>query len=427
MGNPQSKKNKNKSKMLDDDAQVNETRAQEAVGADGAVAAVASEPATPEQPSLEGVSSQKLFEHLQSLLEAIKAVNQETVPERAISVFISEATKILECDRCTVFMVDEFTNELVIKVASGDVNIRIPTTAGIAGHVYTTGEVLNIPEAYDDDRFNRDIDTKSGYRTKSILCLPVQDKSGVTVAVLQAMNKKDEGGEPVAFTEADEMMASYLGGQVGIILRNTQLFEAARVAKGKVDAMLDIVHSLHGDLGINSLLFTITERTPALVDADRCTMYLVDRHHGELTSMHGAVEIRIPMDKGIAGQAATSNATVNIPDAYQDPRFNQEFDKKSGYRTKTILTMPVRSTNGDVIGVIQLINKAHGAVFSGNDENLLESFLGIAGSMLQTSQLFSESKQQLSEMELANQVAVTKSRDMAHMQSFAEEEEEEED
>jgi adenylate cyclase len=192
----------------------------------------------------------------------------------------------------------------------------------------------------------------------------------------------------------------YLASQVGIILRNTMLYEAQIASQMKVQALLDIVRSLHGDMGINSLLFTLTERTPQLIEADRCTVFLVDVARKELTSMHGAVEIRIGMDKGIAGEVATHNKTVNIPDAYKDPRFNQAIDKQSGYHTKTILCLPIRDAENKPLGVIQLINKKHGA-FSKEDEELLEGFLGIAGSILQTSQLFAHNKEKVSEFQQA--------------------------
>lgn len=329
---------------------------------------------------------------------------------RAISTIITETCRVLHCDRATVFMVDHVRNQLVVKVASGDVNIRIPTTAGIAGHVYTNDVTLNIPEAYEEPMFNRAIDDASGYRTKSIICLPVKDSDGKIVAVLQAINKLAEGesGDAVAFTIHDEMLVEHLASQVGIILRNTVLFEEVRESQRKVRSLLEIVRSLHSNMGTQSLVFTVTERTPALVGADRCTCFLVDKKRNELWSMHASVEIRIPLSAGLAGETATTGNVVNIPDAYADPRFNQDVDAASGYVTRNVLCMPIKDTGGDVIGVIQLINKIKGGdFFTEEDEMLIESFLGIAGPILQTSQLFSQQKEQLSEFARATQLAVS--------------------
>jgi GAF domain-containing protein len=151
--------------------------------------------------------------------------------------------------------------------------------------------------------------------------------------------------------------------------------------------MLDIVRSLHSDMGVNSVSFTLTERTPQLVDADRCTLYLVDEKHSELWTISGGVQIRIPKSSGIAGLVATSGEVVNIPDAYKDDRFNKDFDMKSGFHTKTILCLPIKNSENTVVGVLQLINKMEGP-FTPGDEELLECFLAIVGGIITNSQLF---------------------------------------
>jgi signal transduction histidine kinase len=84
------------------------------------------------------------------------------------------------------------------------------------------------------------------------------------------------------------------------------------------------------------------------------------------------VEIRLPIGKGIAGYVAATGETVNIPDAYADARFNPEIDRASGYRTKTILTMPMKNKEGAIIGVFQLLNKM-GGEFSHEDEEYLDA------------------------------------------------------
>ena len=163
-------------------------------------------------------------------------------------------------------------------------DIRIPWDAGIVGEVYQNGQLLNIPNAYEDERFHADTDKKTGYTTHSILCSPILDTEDVTVAVVQAINKRKKPMECKAddehpwseFTQEDNMLMGHLSSQLGVILRNCILFERTLVAKQKVSSMLDICKSLQGDMGMNSLMFTITEQTPKLMDCDRCTVYMVD-------------------------------------------------------------------------------------------------------------------------------------------------------
>ena len=146
---------------------------------------------------------------------------------------------------------------------------------------------------------------------------------------------------------------------------------------------------------MNSLCFTLTERVPQLLEADQCTLYLVDNKHKELWTLSGGVQIRIPIDKGIAGITATKGEIVNIPDAYKDDRWGgQDFDKKSGYHTKSILCLPIKEETDQgetrIVGVLQLINKA-GGPFDLGDCNLLEGFLGICAGIISSSQLFNQS------------------------------------
>ncbi len=96
------------------------------------------------------------------------------------------------------------------------------------------------------------------------------------------------------------------------------------------------------------------------------------------------------MNQGIAGHVATTGHILNIADAYDDPNFNQAIDKKTGYRTKAILCMPIKA-NDQTIGVLQLINKCTGAgVFSVDDEDVMMIFLSIAGPILAASNLYSQ-------------------------------------
>lgn len=96
------------------------------------------------------------------------------------------------------------------------------------------------------------------------------------------------------------------------------------------------------------------------------------------------------MDQGIAGSVATTGQTLNIPDAYDNPNFNQAIDKKTGYRTKAILCMPIKCDD-QVIGVLQLINKTSGSgVFLTDDEDVMSIFLSIAGPLLAASKLYQQ-------------------------------------
>lgn len=319
---------------------------------------------------------------MQTLLDASSTI-ATLDPHQATENIIFETCRILDCDRATIFTLDKITSELVLSVAEGAKNIRIPVGQGIAGTVAATGETINIVDAYSDSRFSSSADKASGYRTSTILCIPIKALDNSIVGVLQSINKRDG-----AFNTTDEEVMNLLAVQAGIALQNANSYRSSESARDKFRSLLDIIRAMQGEMGVNSLIFTITQRTVRVIDADRCTLYLVDNVHRGLFAMQGEVNIKISMEQGIAGLVATTGQTLNIPDAYDNPNFNQAIDKKTGYRTKAILCLPIKSDD-KVIGVIQLINKSTGGgVFTSDDEDVMAIFLSIAGPILADSTLY---------------------------------------
>mmetsp|Transcript_89782 Transcript_89782/g.159629 ORF Transcript_89782/g.159629 Transcript_89782/m.159629 type:complete len:921 (+) Transcript_89782:81-2843(+) len=107
--------------------------------------------------------------------------------------------------------------------------------------------------------------------------------------------------------------------------------------------------------------------TQKQLTADRASLYLIDNENDELYIQAGEITLKLPKAQGIAGACATNKQVINIPDAYQDERFNREVDQRTGYRTQTILCTPIKSLSGDIIGVSQFINKK-GSSFDSGDE-----------------------------------------------------------
>jgi putative ABC transport system ATP-binding protein len=131
--------------------------------------------------------------------EAIGALSDQVLEATAVRI-----RDVLHADRATLYVYDAERGELRSRIAHGEgttpLEIRIPATTGIAGHVARTGEVLNIPDAYASPFFNRQLDVETGYRTRTVLCMPIYDRRKRVFAVAQLLNKKT--GE--AFSSADE-------------------------------------------------------------------------------------------------------------------------------------------------------------------------------------------------------------------------------
>ena len=169
-------------------------------------------------------------------------------------------------------------------------------------------------------------------------------------------------------------------------------------------ALVKIGQAVAAEKDIDVLIKTIAEETKIALNADRCTVFLYDREHNELyskvaTGLDDTKELRIPADKGLAGHVALTGETINIKDAYNDSRFNPDVDKKTGYRTKTILCMPIKNFNQDIIGVFQVLNKFDEA-FTIDDEDLLVAIASSAGISLENAQLFERQKKMIEEQKV---------------------------
>lgn len=161
----------------------------------------------------------------------------------------------------------------------------------------------------------------------------------------------------------------------------------------RLTVLFNITRNISHELKLDKLLLIMMDEVKRALKADRCTIFLLDRKKNELWSKvaHGEREIRFPGHLGIAGYVATTGDILNIPDAYADPRFNREIDKKTGYHTQNMLTFPMRNKLGEIIGVFQVLNKYDGP-FTKEDEQLIDAISVISATQLENAQLYEEQK-----------------------------------
>ncbi len=138
-----------------------------------------------------------------ALRDVVKCVSgSQKIPlDQLVRNLVKVAYDMIEVDRITLFMKDEISNELVCRVSKDDVEgFRVSLGKGIAGMVAQSGNLINIPDAYADARFDQGIDRATGYRTKSLICSPIKDTNDKIVGVIQLINKLN--GKP--FNDEDE-------------------------------------------------------------------------------------------------------------------------------------------------------------------------------------------------------------------------------
>lgn len=342
----------------------------------------------------------KLTQRIQAseaLTEATRSLSQSSLDSDEVLARVMEAAKkLMNADRSTLWLLDRDTNELWTKIPFEDGTtreLRVKVGQGYAGKVAESRQTLNIAfDLYDhpDSETAKQTDHKSGYRTCSLLCMPVWSPDGELLGVTQLVNKRRQGEFPpynpadwpvapdcfkASFDANSEKYMQIFNSQAGVALQNAKKFAKAKQEAGNqqqnvVSQTLAMLNSVMDNQGFDDILDAtlrnITLKMGKSMSADRTSIFLLDEEKNEFWSIlaehegEGALEIRMPADKGIVGEVARLKQKVNIPfDFYDDPRSEtaKEQDKKNGYRTYTMLALPLLNEQGSLVAVVQLLNK----------------------------------------------------------------------
>uniref|UniRef100_A0ABK0L533 Phosphodiesterase n=1 Tax=Rattus norvegicus TaxID=10116 RepID=A0ABK0L533_RAT len=276
----------------------------------------------------------------QFFLELVKDISNDldlTSLSYKILIFVC---LMVDADRCSLFLVEgaaagkktlvsKFfdvhagTPLLPCSTTENSNEVQVPWGKGIIGYVGEHGETVNIPDAYQDRRFNDEIDKLTGYKTKSLLCMPIRNSDGEIIGVAQAINKVPEGAP---FTEDDEKVVKF-----------TKSFELMS-PKCSADAENSFKES---------------------VEKSSYSDWLINNSIAELV--------------------ASTGLPVNVSDAYQDPRFDAEADQISGFHIRSVLCVPIWNSNHQIIGVAQVLNRLDGKPFDDADQRLFEAFVIFCG------------------------------------------------
>lgn len=162
----------------------------------------------------------KKLQDLQKLLEISRAMGAVAGLDDLLNLIIDRSMELLDAERATLFLYDAEANELVSRIAAGLDELRVPADRGISGSTIITGKTINVPDVTVDDRWNPEPDSRTGFRTRNILSVPLCDYEGSLVGVLQVINKRDG-----SFDNYDETVAEALGAQAGVALQRAQLID----------------------------------------------------------------------------------------------------------------------------------------------------------------------------------------------------------
>ncbi len=306
--------------------------------------------------------------------EVSRALSTTGDIDTLLHLIMEKVTELMEADRSTLFLVSDDGRQLWSKVIQGSevVEIRLDVGEGVAGWVAQTREIVNIPDAYADQRFQPNVDQKSGYRTRSILAVPMLGALGGLVGVLQVLNKQDGG----VFTGPDEDLMCALASQAAIAIENARLYhslvtqnqELQRARRDlerrqrELNALYEVEKELSAALDLDDLLSRILAQAITVLGGGAGSIALVDPDGAlRFRTVHGPAAPRliartVPHGTGLLGWSIAHKTPVIVDDPSKDPRHAADVAKEAGVTPQHIMVAPLVDGE-DVMGGIEIIDQ----------------------------------------------------------------------
>ncbi|MBL8955663.1 MAG: GAF domain-containing sensor histidine kinase [Myxococcaceae bacterium] len=331
-------------------------------------------------------------ERFTAVLDIGTAISSARDVEQLLKLVMDRLSSLLSAEASTLFMLDPEKDELWSRVLKGSTlkEIRIPATAGIAGHVVQSGKTLLLADAYDDIRFNPEIDRQSGFRTRSMIAAPLRHVSGRILGVVEVLHRKVG-----AFNQDDRALVEAVASQIAAVLDNVLLMdqlrsqndslkrtgEALRQAVQDLDVLYEIERAVTSTDDEAGLLDRILGKAIATLRANAGSILLLESDALFFRSTKGEkseslTEVTLKPGQGIAGHVAETGEVINVDAAEDSPHYDKTVAKKLGVEIGAVLCVPIVG-EGEIMGALELLNKRGG--FSDADARLATLIAGQAG------------------------------------------------
>jgi len=305
--------------------------------------------------------------------EVSRALSASGDLDALLRLIVSKVSELMEADRSTLYLLGEDGTSLSSKVLQGDesVEIRLTVGEGIAGWVAQARQIVNIPDAYADHRFQPAVDLKSGYRTRSMLGVPMIGARGDLVGVLQLLNK--HGGP---FTTADEELASALATQAAVAIENARLYHSVIVQnqqlvdarrdlerrQRELNALYEVEKQLSVALDLDDLLSRILAQAITVLGGGAGSIALTEADGAlRFKTVQGPaaprlIERTLPHGTGLLGWSIAHRTPLVVDDPTHDARHAVDIARETGVMPEHIMVAPLVDGE-EVIGGIEIIDQ----------------------------------------------------------------------
>jgi len=307
--------------------------------------------------------------------------------DRILELILAKITDVVDAERATLYLLDEGREELVSRVVVGEEvqTIRVPLGKGLAGVAARTGRPVRVADAYRDKRFLRDWDDVTGFRTRSILAVPMKNHVGWVMGVVQALNKKDGG----TFSAEDEGLLMALATHAAVTIDNSRLYLAAiqknvelSETKDQLERKvheLDLLFKLESAMGraatMDDLLKAALGQAARGCGARAGAVMLPEEQAATIYFFDGR-KVRTVLtrpEEGFIGAVYRRGEGAISSQIDHDSEGARKLDEALGFSTTSAVGVPLEGQDG-AIGALALYNKEGGRPFLEEDLYLLRLF-----------------------------------------------------
>jgi signal transduction histidine kinase len=336
-------------------------------------------------------------ERVRALQEIAEAVLSTHNLNDLLKLILAKITRLMDADRATLFLVDEETGELWSKLVQGDeiVEIRLQIGEGIAGAVAQSGRSMVLRDAYKDPRFLRAVDAQTGYRTRSVLCVPMHDPQKNIIGVIQVLNKihgyftmDDEkllttfAAHAAISIETSKLYTSIVGKNIELLEAHTALEEKIR----ELDVLYEVELKMSAAEDLDEILRVVVARTAEAIEAKAAILALSDEagniHFGAVYGVNGAGFSHLTLERGhgMIGRSIETGKVFLTQRLLQDPIHDARVSTALGFIPRSSMVVPL---HGDrVLGALQLFDKRAERGFDEEDEKIAVLLAGRAAQVI---------------------------------------------
>lgn len=355
----------------------------------------------------------ELFE-LSVLLNISEAVASTRDLDTLLPVVIGEVNKALLTEGCGVLLYDENRGDLYWRevrdardiLSSQRSELRLPLDKSIAGWVFQNNKTARVNDTSKDPRYYPGLTAKSGFDIHRVLQAPLITREK-TIGVLMAMNKI--GGD---FNELDERLIASMAGTIAMAIENATVYERLKKSRDDLEMLYQSSMALAKTMDLDHLLEVVLEEFNGAMGTEVAGVLLHDEQTGDLfwkaaldesgVVARKASELRLPLDRSVAGQVFMSGEPVMLNAPESHPNFYQDFETITGTRIRNEVLVPL-NTREETLGVLVCLNRKHGN-FIEEDLNVCSSLAGVVAIAVENAMFFQELLDSYRELEDINRV-----------------------